>query len=544
MRHTNELLAASGMVGRASRTRPPASRRRPRSRRRTVSVGGNLAQDAPVGAHVDREHRRLQQRRQRRSRSSSSSRAPPTAGRCRRRATAQSIGAAARRSRSTRAASARAATSRSRSSDLDDLDGTSGTWPPAGITLDDRRAERSEPARDGSGRVERPPCSNRTAATARASAASSPASRSPPTDRNSSDRRPRRSAGVGDGGASTGPVIHAGARTTHSIYAFSTSQSSAIPRGGSHMLRSMFAAVSGLQAHQTFMDVVGNNIANVNTTGFKAGTVEFEDLLSQTMNGAGAPASAIAGGTNPAQVGLGVRLAGIGTNFSQGAAQLTGRSTDFAIQGDGFFVVDQGGVQAYTRNGSFSLDGLGQLVTADGGLVQGWQADPNGNVNTNASTGPVKIPVGQTISPVTTATSTSAATCRPTRRRARRSTCRSTCTTASARRSRCAWSSRRSPTRPGSVELDRHDLRLRATTSIAGPTAVTVRHSTATLTSGEHHAHAGAAEHDRGHVGHVGGGRHGARLRHRDRRRPPHRRGDAQQRRRVVAGRFARSVRS
>jgi flagellar hook protein FlgE len=169
------------------------------------------------------------------------------------------------------------------------------------------------------------------------------------------------------------------------------------------MLRSMFAAVSGLQAHQTFMDVVGNNIANVNTTGFKAGTVEFEDLLSQTMNGAGAPASAISGGTNPAQVGLGVRLAGIGTNFSQGAAQQTGRATDFAIQGDGFFVVKQGGVQAYTRNGSFSLDGLGQLVTGDGGLVQGWQADPQGNVNTNSSTTPVRIPVGQTIAPVTTA---------------------------------------------------------------------------------------------------------------------------------------------
>jgi len=168
------------------------------------------------------------------------------------------------------------------------------------------------------------------------------------------------------------------------------------------MLRSMFAAVSGLQAHQTFMDVVGNNIANVNTTGFKAGTVEFEDLLSQTMNGASAPASALTGGTNPAQVGLGVRLAGIGTNFSQGAAQTTGRSTDFAIQGDGFFVVRQGGIQAYTRNGSFSLDGLGQLVTGDGGLVQGWQASPSGAVNTNSSPGPVKIPVGQTISPVTT----------------------------------------------------------------------------------------------------------------------------------------------
>jgi flagellar hook protein FlgE len=168
------------------------------------------------------------------------------------------------------------------------------------------------------------------------------------------------------------------------------------------MLRSMFAAVSGLQAHQTFMDVVGNNIANVNTTGFKAGTVEFEDLLSQTLNGAGAPAAGIAGGTNPAQVGLGVRLAGIGTNFSQGASQETGRQTDFAIQGDGFFIVNQGGVRAYTRNGSFALDGLGQLVTGDGGLLQGWQADPSGNVNTNSSVGSLKIPVGETIAPITT----------------------------------------------------------------------------------------------------------------------------------------------
>jgi flagellar hook protein FlgE len=169
------------------------------------------------------------------------------------------------------------------------------------------------------------------------------------------------------------------------------------------MLRSMFAAVSGLQAQQTFMDVVGNNISNVNTTGFKSNTVEFEDLLSQTLNGAGAPSVALAGGTNPAQVGLGVRLAGIGTNFSQGAAQQTGNSTDFAIQGDGFFVVQNGGVQSYTRNGSFRLDGLGQLVTTDGALVQGWQANAAGAVNTNAGTSLIKIPVGQTIAPVTTA---------------------------------------------------------------------------------------------------------------------------------------------
>jgi flagellar hook protein FlgE len=167
------------------------------------------------------------------------------------------------------------------------------------------------------------------------------------------------------------------------------------------MLRSMFAAVSGLRSHQAFMDVVGNNIANVNTTGYKTSNVLFEDLLSQQLNGAGAPGVA-SGGTNPAQVGLGVRLTGISVNFAQGATQLTGRSTDFAIQGDGFFAVDAGGQTAYTRNGSFSLDGNGNLVTADGAFVKGWQADQNGNVSVNATTGHLKIPVGQIINPITT----------------------------------------------------------------------------------------------------------------------------------------------
>ena len=167
------------------------------------------------------------------------------------------------------------------------------------------------------------------------------------------------------------------------------------------MLRSMFAAVTGLRSHQAFMDVVGNNIANVNTTGYKTSSVLFEDLLSQQLNGAGAPTNG-SGGTNPAQVGLGVRLTGISVNFAQGATQLTGRSTDFALQGDGFFAVDQGGQTGYTRNGSFSLDGNGNLVTADGAFVQGWQADQNGVVTNNATVGHLKIPVGQIINPVTT----------------------------------------------------------------------------------------------------------------------------------------------
>jgi flagellar hook protein FlgE len=167
------------------------------------------------------------------------------------------------------------------------------------------------------------------------------------------------------------------------------------------MLRSMFAAVTGLRSHQAFMDVVGNNIANVNTTGYKSSSVLFEDLLSQSLTGAGAPSS-VTGGTNPAQIGLGVQLTGVSVNFAQGATQLTGRSTDFAIQGDGFFVVHGGAGTSYTRNGSFSLDANGNLVDANGNFVQGWQADQTGNVQTTTSTGSLKIPVGQIIQPVTT----------------------------------------------------------------------------------------------------------------------------------------------
>ncbi|HET9729619.1 MAG TPA: flagellar hook protein FlgE [Acidimicrobiia bacterium] len=165
----------------------------------------------------------------------------------------------------------------------------------------------------------------------------------------------------------------------------------------------MFAAVTGLRSHQAFMDVVGNNIANVNTTGYKTSNVLFEDLLSQTLRGAGLPTPSV-GGTNPAQVGLGVRLTGVTVNFAQGATQLTGRSTDFAIQGDGFFAIDQGGTAAYTRNGSFSLDANGNLVTNDGGFVQGWQADASGNVSTTTAAGRLQIPVGQSIAAIGTTT--------------------------------------------------------------------------------------------------------------------------------------------
>ena len=163
------------------------------------------------------------------------------------------------------------------------------------------------------------------------------------------------------------------------------------------MLRSMFAAISGLRNHQTMMDVVGNNIANINTTGFKSSNTVFSEVLSQTIRGAGA-ASATGGGSNPTQVGLGSRVSAITSSFSQGALQRTSRSTDFAIQGDGFFAIDQGGERLYTRSGSFSVDALGRLVTQDGGLVQGWQAR-NGVVTTTGPVGSVVIPVGDLIPP-------------------------------------------------------------------------------------------------------------------------------------------------
>jgi flagellar hook protein FlgE len=159
------------------------------------------------------------------------------------------------------------------------------------------------------------------------------------------------------------------------------------------MLRSLFSGISGLSAHQTMLDVTGNNIANVNTTGFKASQIQFQDTLSQMLNAAAAPQGGV-GGQNPAQVGLGVQVAGITTNFKQGAAQLTGRSTDMMISGDGFFVVRQGTQQYYTRSGAFDFDSTGQMVLpGDGAMVQGWAA-VNGVIDTSQPVGDIRVAVG------------------------------------------------------------------------------------------------------------------------------------------------------
>ncbi len=166
------------------------------------------------------------------------------------------------------------------------------------------------------------------------------------------------------------------------------------------MLRSLFSGISGLRAHQQMMDVTGNNIANVNTVGYKTSQVEFQDTLSQMVSAAGAPQNG-AGGTNPAQVGLGVRTASINANFGQGAAETTGKSSDMMIQGDGFFVVRSGGEELYTRAGSFTFDANGSLTTPNGQTVQGWSG-VNGVVNTANVPGDIKLPIGVTLSPTVT----------------------------------------------------------------------------------------------------------------------------------------------
>lgn len=172
------------------------------------------------------------------------------------------------------------------------------------------------------------------------------------------------------------------------------------------MLRSLYSGISGLSSHQTMLDVTGNNIANVNTAGFKGSAVRFQDSLSQLMVAAGTPA-ALAGGTNPAQVGLGVQVAAIQTNFATGSAQTTGRAGDLMIAGDGFFAVRAGGETLYTRAGGFSFDAAGKMVTPDGAIVQGWVAGPGG-VNTGQA--PVNIVLPQDAVSAAQATTTAGVT--------------------------------------------------------------------------------------------------------------------------------------
>ncbi len=167
------------------------------------------------------------------------------------------------------------------------------------------------------------------------------------------------------------------------------------------MIRSMYAGVSGLRAHQIMMDVVGNNVANVNTQGYKRNQAIFTDVLSQIVTGASAPTEDI-GGRNPAQVGLGVSMSGTAQQFGQGFLQVTNRSLDVALQGDGFFIIDRAGEQLYTRAGALFLDADGRLVTSNGSLVQGWGADDTGAIDPGGTIGSIRLPIGDQNPPVVT----------------------------------------------------------------------------------------------------------------------------------------------
>lgn len=165
-------------------------------------------------------------------------------------------------------------------------------------------------------------------------------------------------------------------------------------------MRSLYSGVSGMQNHQTRMDVIGNNVANVNTTGFKRGRVNFQDLISQQLNGASRPTENL-GGVNPKEVGLGMMVATIDTVHTQGTLQTTGINTDIAVSGNGFFVLKDGEKVFYTRDGAFGIDRDGTLVNpANGMRVQGWmvqETDGMRVLNTSGNVEDLVIPVGQKI---------------------------------------------------------------------------------------------------------------------------------------------------
>jgi len=173
----------------------------------------------------------------------------------------------------------------------------------------------------------------------------------------------------------------------------------------------MFAAISGLRVHQSMLDVTANNIANVNTVGFKAERVSFKDSLSQTLRGGGAP-TANQGGTAAQQIGLGVQLGTIDNVMNGGAIQSTGNPYDMAIQGDGWFQVASdptagAGSYYYTRSGNFSRDANGDLVTQDGYYLVGMNGTTASKINVPATASSVSIDAAGKVTVVDGAVTTS-----------------------------------------------------------------------------------------------------------------------------------------
>lgn len=164
-------------------------------------------------------------------------------------------------------------------------------------------------------------------------------------------------------------------------------------------MRSLYSGVSGLQNHQYRTDVIGNNISNINTNGFKKNRVNFQDMLYQTLEGSSRPNES-RGGVNPKQVGLGMKISSIDTLMSQGSLQTTGKKTDLSIQGEGFFILKGGNKIFYTRAGNYALDADQNLVNPSSGLkLQGWNSvkDDLGNsyINTSDSYTDIHIPMGE-----------------------------------------------------------------------------------------------------------------------------------------------------
>ena len=172
------------------------------------------------------------------------------------------------------------------------------------------------------------------------------------------------------------------------------------------MMRSLFSGISGLKGHQTRMDVVGHNISNVNTTGFKASRVTFADTLYQTTSGSSAPQGNL-GGINPKQIGLGANVASIDTVFGDASVQGTGKNTDVALAGNGLFMVKNNSGTYYTRSGAFEFDANGNYVmSGNGSFVQGWMARENGELVTTEQPGNITIKAGKSMQPQMTTSAT------------------------------------------------------------------------------------------------------------------------------------------
>lgn len=160
------------------------------------------------------------------------------------------------------------------------------------------------------------------------------------------------------------------------------------------MMRALFAGVSGLRNHQTKMDVIGNNIANVNTTAFKSSRVTFKEAFVQLLQGASRPPGNT-GGINPIQIGTGMNIGSIDQLFTQGSLETTGQPLDLAIQGDALFMLSDGLKNLYTRAGNFQLDAQGHLIAPSSGfIVQGINADQWGTFSSSAAIGDVQLRLG------------------------------------------------------------------------------------------------------------------------------------------------------